>query len=788
MFTNYLKIALRHLARHKGYAAINVTGLAVGTACCLLILLYVRDELRYDRHHEHADHIVRVLVGDQQVMTPTAVAPVFKQAFPEVEATARLYPLGQFRPVVVRYGTLAFEEAGFYYADSTVFDVFTLPFVAGDPQTALVRPNTLVLTTSTARKYFGDENPLGQVVQVDAGIDYEVTGVLEDLPATSHVQFDVLESFASTRWAEREIWNTANFYTYLRLTDARAARSLRSKVTALLDRIRQSPSGGIGEDYALTLQTLTDIRLYFEGRITYVYLFGAIALLILLVACANYMNLATARSARRAREVGIRKTAGAYRGQLARQFFGESALMVFGALVLAVLLAEALLPIFNTVSGKQLAFRYLDDPLLLPALLGLGVVVSLVAGSYPALLLSSFRPAQVLKGMLQATTRGALFRRVLVVFQFAVTVFLIAATAVVYRQLDYIRTKNLGFDKEQVVVLSIGDRALRETYKTLKAELLQHPNVLHTSAIHSIPGYQRSGYGMTAEGLDLDEGEGETMLVGGIPSDKDVVETLGLEVLAGPGFPKLESYTPEPGRYVYLVNETLIRQVGWSLDEAVGKRINLMSNRQGEIVGVFKDYHFLSLHQDIYPQAFFIEPWQFAYLMVKIGPGDVAETLAAMEATWQRLAPHRPFVYRFLNQEFDTLYRSDEQTARILSAFALLAVMIACLGLLGLASFAAERRTKEIGVRKVLGASVPQVVLLLTKDFTRLVLAAFVVAAPAAYFGATWWLENFAYRVEISWPIFLVAGLAALGVAFLTVSYQSIRAALTNPATSLRHE
>ena len=456
--------------------------------------------------------------------------------------------------------------------------------------------------------------------------------------------------------------------------------------------------------------------------------------------------------------------------------------------MLAVLLAEALLPVFNTVSGKHLAFRYLDDPLLLPALLGLGVVVSLVAGSYPALLLSSFRPAQVLKGMLQATTRGALFRRVLVVFQFAVTVFLIAATAVVYRQLDYIRTKNLGFDKEQVVVLSIGDRALRETYKTLKTELLQHPNVLHTSAIHSIPGYQRSGYGMTAEGLDLEEGEGETMLVGGIPSDKDVVETLGLEVLAGPGFPKLESYTPEPGRYVYLVNETLIRQVGWSLDEAVGKRINLMSNRQGEIVGVFKDYHFLSLHQDIYPQAFFIEPWQFAYLMVKIGPGDVAETLAAMEATWQRLAPHRPFVYRFLDQEFDTLYRADEQTARILSAFALLAVMIACLGLLGLASFAAERRTKEIGVRQVLGASVPQVVLLLTKDFTRLVLAAFVVAAPAAYFGATWWLENFAYRVDISWPIFLVAGLTALGVAFLTVSYQSIRAALTNPATSLRHE
>ncbi len=788
MLTNYLKIAFRNLLRYKGYTAINITGLAVGTACCLLILLYVRDELSFDRHHQHADRVVRVLVGEEQVATPTAIVPLFAREFPEVEAAARIYPLGQYRDVVVRYGQQAFEEAGFFYADSTVFDVLTFPFVMGEPQTALIRPNTLVLTATTARKYFGEANPMGKLVQVGSGTDYEVTGVIEDLPSSSHVQFDILASFSTTGWSEREIWNSANFFSYLLLKDEGSLVSLRPKVTALLDRVRESPSSGIGEDYFLTLQPLTDIHLYFEGRITYVYLFSAIALLILLVACANYMNLATARASRRAREVGVRKTAGAHRGQIARQFFGESALMVAGALVLAVLLAEVLLPAFNAVSDKALAFRYFEDPFLLPALLGLGVVVSLIAGSYPALLLSSYRPAQVLKSTLAASSGGALFRKTLVVFQFAVTVFLIAGAAVVYQQLNFMRSKDLGFNKDQVVVLSISDRSLQEAYATLKTELMQHPNVVHTSAINSIPGFQRSGYGMTAEGMDLNEGEGEAMLVGGIPADKDVVETLGLTLLAGLGFPKYESYTPEPGSYVYLVNETLVRQVGWSVEEAVGKRINLQSNRQGEIVGVFKDYHFLSLHEDIHPQAIFIEPRQFSYLMVKVGPGDIPGTLAFLDQTWQRLAPHRPFVYRFLDQEFEGLYRADEQMARILTAFAVLAVLIACLGLLGLASFAAERRTKEIGVRKVLGASVPQIVMLLTKEFTVLVLVAFVVAAPAAYLVMTRWLNDFAFRIDISWPIFLIAGLIALGIAFLTVSYQSVRAAVANPANSLRYE
>ena len=788
MLKNYLKIALRNLRRYKGYTAINVSGLAVGTACCLLILLFVRDELSYDRHHDNADRIVRVLVGEAQTFTPTIIGPLFTREFPEVETAARLYPLGMFRPVVIRYGERAFEESRFFYADSTVFDVFTLPFVAGTPHNALNRPETLVLTATTARKYFGRENPVGKVVQVGSGVDYEVTGVIEDLPSTSHVQFDVLGSFASTHWAGQEIWNSANFYTFLLLQDEQALASLQAKVTARIDEARRNPSGGVSADYFLTLQPLTDIHLYFEGRITYVYLFAALAVLILLVACANYMNLATARSARRAREVGVRKMAGAHRRQLAFQFFGESAVLVFGALVLAVLLAEVLLPIFNGISGKALAFRYLDDPVLVPALLGVGVAVSLVAGGYPALLLSSFRPAQVLKGALTAGVGGASFRKILVIFQLAVTVFLIAGTMIVYRQLDYMRTKNLGFDKEQVVVLSIGDRVLRETHTTLKNEILQHPNVRHASAIHSIPGYQRSGYGMRAEGINMEEGE--AILVGGIPSDADVVETLGLDLLTGAGFPKSEGYTPEPGNYVYLVNETLLGEAGWTADNAIGRRINLLGNREGEVVGVFKDYHFLSLHQDIHPLAFFIEPRQFAYLMVKITPNDVPGTLAAMEATWQRLAPHRPFVYRFLDQEFDALYRTDRQTGQILSAFAGLAVLIACLGLFGLASFAAEQRTKEIGVRKVLGASASQIVVLLTKDLARLVVVAFVVAAPLAFLVMNRWLESFAYRVDMlqSWWIFLLAGVATLVVAFLTVSYQSIRAALANPALSLRYE
>lgn len=783
MLTNYLKIAFRSLARHRGYTFINVTGLAVGLACCLLITAYVRDELRYDRHHVGADRIYRVHVRESQVVTPTIVAPLFRRTFPEVEAAARLYDVGSFRPVVVGYGDRLFQEQRFLYADSTVFDVFTLPLVAGNAATALARPATIVLSRSMARKYFGDEDPLGKTLQVGAADAFEVTGVMEDFPATSHVQADFLASFTSTRWADVETWGSANFLTYVRLRDAASRPAVEHQIAALLERMRSQ--GDLTNDYALTLVPLTDLHLHFEGRITYIYLFSAIAALILLVACINYMNLATARSARRAREVGMRKVLGAYRSQLAGQFFGESALLAGLALATAMLLAQALLPAFSAVSGKRLELDYLGDPFLLVTLAGLGLVVTFVAGSYPALMLSAFEPARVLKGSFRASRAGAVLRKGLVVFQFAVSVFLIVGTIVVYEQLAYVQSRHPGFDKEQVVVLPIGDTVLRERYPAMKAALTQLAPVRSAAAVNSIPGYQRGGYALEAEGLTLPEGE--IFPIRGLQADKDVVATLGLELLAGPGFPQSESYTPEQG-YVYLVNEATARALGWTPEAAVGKRFNLLGGRPGEVVGVVRDFHHSSLREAIDPLALFIEPGSYEYLLVKVAPGDLAASLDAIRQVWTQFAAHRPFTYQFLDQEFDALYRSEERLGQLFTLFAALAILIACLGLFGLAAFSAEQRTKEIGVRKVLGASVPGIVALLSKEFTRLVAVGFVLAAPLAYLVMDRWLHTFVYRTDIGWTVFVLAGATAFAVAFLTVSYQAVKAATTDPVKALRYE
>lgn len=783
MLQNYWKIAVRNLLRHKGYAFINVFGLAVGIACCLLIGLYVRDELRYDRFHEQADRIYRVSVGDDQFVTPTIVAPLFKRTFPAVEDATRLYDVGAFRPTVIQRGNELFQEAGFMYADSTVFDVFTLPFVEGSPADALVRPNTLVLTASAASRFFGTANPVGQTLLVDGGNAFEVTGVIEDLPAQSHVDFAVLASFSTTNWASREIWDSANFYTYVLLREGQSGAAFARQVADYVDKVRDEV--GLPEEYALKLQPLTDIHLYVEGAIRYVYVFGVLALLVLLVACVNYMNLATARSARRAREVGVRKVSGAGRGQLMAQFYGESALLTLLALLLGLGLAIGLVPTFNALSGKALSAAAFSHPFVWLSLLGIGVIVSVVAGSYPALLLSSFRPAQVLKGG-AATSRGAgRLRKLLVVFQFAASIVLIVGTMVVYQQLDYVRTTDLGFDKERVVVLPIGDRQLRQDYPTLKAALEQQAGVQSVAAVNSYPGYQRGGYALEAEGLQMPEGE--FFGIRGMQADEDVVATLGLTLIAGDGFPQSDSYTLEQG-YVYLINETTVRRLGWTPEEAIGKRFNLLGNRQGEVVGVVKDFNHSSLHDTIDPLALFIEPSNYEYLLVRTAPGDVAGALRGIEQAWRQYVTHRPFEYQFLDQAFDALYRAEVQLGQVFGVFALLAILIACLGLFGLAAFAAEQRTKEIGVRKVLGATVAGIALLLSRDFARLVGVAFVLAVPVAYFAMNAWLSDFTYRTSLGVGTFLLAGVLTLLVAVLTVSYQSARAALVDPVKALRYE
>ncbi|MEM1127740.1 MAG: ABC transporter permease [Bacteroidota bacterium] len=786
MLKNYLLIALRALRRQQGYTAINLVGLALGLACSLFILLYIQDELKYDRHHEDAEQIYRVhtMFGDYGVaLTPSIVAPLFTREFPEVQATTRLVPSRG----VVRYEDHLFEESAFYYADSSFFDVFTHPFVHGTPDRALDRPNTVVLTASTAQRYFGKENPVGRTLLVDNQTDYEVTGVIEDLPLTSHYQFDVLASLASVpQLVSSEAWAPVNFYTYVRATDEAARARLDEKMPELVSRYLEADE----DSRSLSLMPLVDIHLHANveyeldptGDIRYVYGFLTVGVLILLIACINYMNLATARSMQRAREVGVRKALGAFRGQLGRQFFAESAVLTGMALLLALSLVSTLLPAFNQFAGKDISATLLTDPWVLLTVGGVGVFVSFIAGSYPAVFLSRFKPVAVLRGTLHGVRGGQGLRKLLVVAQFGVSTVLIAGTAVVMAQLNYLQDQNLGFDKEHLVVLPIDDRLLSERSETIKADLLSHPSVRAATAITQPPGLLNWTYGM----LPLDTPEAQWRPTKGLLADADVIDGLGLSLVAGRAFSSAPP-TPDSTNYQFIVNETLASNQGWTVEDAVGQRLNI-DGRIGSIIGVVADFHFRSLHDRIEPLTIWYQPALTQYLAVRLAPGEIQGALDHLEATWAVHAAHRPFTYRFLDGVYDRLYRSEQQMGQLASLFAGLAIVIACLGLLGLAAFAIQQRRKELGVRKVLGATVTQVVGLLTTDFLKLIGLALLVGLPVTYLALERWLSGFAYHVELSAGPFLLAAGLLVGIASLTVSSQAIRAALTNPIHTLRQE
>ncbi|NIR50297.1 FtsX-like permease family protein [candidate division KSB1 bacterium] len=795
MFKNYLKTTVRNLLRFKTYSFINIAGLAVGLACCLLIVFYVQDEFSFDTFHQNSERIYRAIYhikfGGKDVKiasTPARLGPLFTRTFPEIESFARYYGWGAISPVIVRYGDKKFLEEGFAYADSTFLSIFSYPLLVGDPDKALSRPNTIVLTETSARKLFGNENPLGEIIQIDNSRTCEVTGVMQDVPSNSHIQFDYLASFVSIRhWstADEETWDSANFATYFLLGDERSIASLRDKIPAFLEQ-------EFGEDASasgLFLQPLKDIRLHSQdiasdyalrSDVAYVYGFSAIAALILLVACTNYMNLATARSARRAKEVGVRKVAGAHRGYLMAQFLGESFLTAMIALLLAIGLVEFVLPSYNALIGKHLDTNYVNNFMTLSIIAAITLLVGFVAGSYPALVLSGFQPVSVLKGEQQRGIRGAQFRKILVIFQFAVSVFLIVGTVVVNNQLQYVRNKKLGFEKDQILVLPFGDRQLQQNREALKGALRQHSNVLNVSAVGAVPGKVRGGYLVQAEGLSQEE---YPLMVGWIV-DPDFIKTIELELAHGRDFTKSPAHTEA---YDYILNESAVSKLGWKIEEALGETLNL-HGRKGRVIGVVKDFHYASLHSAINPLVLFISPRDFQYLLVKVSPRDISATLDFLSDKWAEFAPHRPFEYQLLDQQFDALYRSEEQLQRFFSIFAALAILIACLGLFGLAAFTAEQRTKEVGIRKVLGASIPSILILLSKEFTRLVMVAIAVASPIAYLVMSNWLADFAYRVELKALTFVVAGTVALTIALATVSFQAIRAALSNPVDALRYE
>ena len=808
MFKNYFKIALRNLLKSKGYTLINVAGLALGLAACLLILLFVQDELSYDRHHAEADQIYRVtleaLLGEQEIngpITPAPMAQALVNDYPEVVQATRLFTFSG--ETLVRYEANQFIEERFFFGDSTVFDVFTFPLLQGDPETALVEPNTVVLTESTARKYFGQEDPMGKTIRVDDQFDYEVTGVMEDVPETSHFHFDFLGSLGTLGNSRNPMWVSNNFRTYFILADGQRAEALEAKFPAMVEKYAGPQVEEIlgitidqffasGGKFEFHLQALTDIHLHSHlnyeiepnGDITYVYAFSIIAFLILLIACINFMNLATARSAGRAKEVGVRKVLGSNRRQLTLQFLMESMLLSLIALGVALVLAVALLPVFNTLSGKALESNY-GDGVMLSGLIGLAVLVGLLAGSYPAFFLASFRIVNVLKGQGQAGLKSSKLRSGLVVFQFVISIVLMIGTAMVYRQVDFVQSKHLGFEKEHVIVLERFD-ALGPQQEAFKQQLVQHPNVVAVAGANTLPGRTFGDTSFFVEGAPPDQLRNIRVLM----TDFDLLETLNLDLIDGRFF----SHDFSTDSSAVILNEAAVKEFGFAEAEAVGKR--LVSPGFGDeeeqyisIIGVVKDFHFQSLHDTIRPLGLFIGR-NFTYLAARIQPEDIPGTLAALETQWQTFAPEQPLTYSFLDSDVDALYQRDQRQGSLFGTFALLAIMIACLGLFGLAAFTAEQRTKEIGVRKVLGASVPGIIVLLSKEFTTLVVIAFVVAAPAALWAMTQWLEGFAYSMDLvgAWWIFLGAGAAALLIAWLTVGYQSIRAALTNPVEALRYE
>jgi len=800
MLTNYAKIALRTLRRHKGYAFISISGLAAGIACCLLILLFVQDELRYDRYHEKADRVYRLVKGNS-ANSPELWAPALTVAFPEVEHAVRL--MEGFSRALVTYEEHRFQEPDGLYADAALFDVFSWPLLQGDPASALRDPFSVVLTEPMAAQFFGDADPIGQVLTI-GGIsndaqqrEYKVTGVMGAVPRTSHVRVDYLISFATVEtlndageWGTPLSWDNRMVKTYVLLPENGDPQRLEAQLPAFLRRHITDAQYDVTD---ARLQALTDIHLHSDlrsefmpgGNITYVYLFSALAAFILVIACVNFMNLATARSQQRGREVGMRKVLGAQRMQLARQFLGESILQSLLALTMALLLLVGLHPAFETLTGKPLPFDLGTGVPVLLGFLGLALGVGALAGMYPALLLSAFKPAHVLKGDADQGTRGALIRQGLVVFQFVISIALMISTVVVYDQLDYLKNKDLGFQDEQIVVLPIGhSRQLREKAEVVKQELMQHPHVVSVSASHSIPSYWLNGFFYRPEGA----AQSDRISLRDVSIDHAFIDTYRMAVLAGRSF----SRDLAGDSTAFVLNESAVRAFGWtSADEAVGKQIEWLFPNvgfQGPVIGVIQDFHYGSLREVIPPIVFHISRFGSGFISARIRPDEARQTLASLEQLWHRFEPDYPFEYFFVDEQFAMLYAAEERLGRTFGYGASLAILIACLGLFGLAAFMAERRKKEIGVRKVLGASVFGVALLFSRDFLKLVGVAFIVSCPIAYIGMDIWLQNFAYRIEIRPREFLMAGLAALIIALLTVSYQSIRTALADPVKSLRYE
>ena len=792
MLRNYFKIAIRNLARHKVISTINILGIAIGIACCLIITLYVQFETSYDRFHAKADRTFRVTMeysADNTVnkvsVTGNKVLTAFKRDFPEVETGVRTYP----STAIIQSGEKVFDEKSFTYADSTFFDVFSFPLLRGNPKDVLARPFTVVVSATTAKRYFGDEDPVGKTLKVNNEKEYEITGVVADCPANSQIKFDLLASYSSLRGDrfDEEAWWDASYYTYLVLKTPESVHSLQAKIPAYMKQ--QDKDNGIGNRNYLTyfLEPLKRVHLYstveggFEpaGDYHYVLIFSLIAILILFIACFNYINLTTARATERAREVGIRKLMGAVKRELVKQFLGESLLVVLFAALLGLLLVKFLLPTFNTVSGKQLLFGSIIQPSTLVLFFSMVVAIGLLGGLYPAFVLSNYDPAKVLKGNFRTSSAGIWIRKSLIMIQFFISVALIVCTIVIQSQLSFIQHKKLGYDRSHIVVLPL-DKFLNKKLTAFKSELLSNASIQHVTTCNQTPAYIPGKYSLL-----LDHRE---MSVTAVRTDMDFIKTLQLKLVSGLDFSPVDQQNidSENIERPLIINETAVKMLGWTGQEAIGKKIQFQG-RDGYIKGVVNDFHFSSLHQPISPFVIFLSS-NTRNLLVRYAGNHDNTTLDHIRKTWMEFAPHRPFTYEFLDDQFNQLYSAETRTAKLFYSFSLLAIGLACLGLFGLVAFSAQQRTKEIGIRKVLGASVGNIVTLLSTEFVKLIIVASLLSVPIAWFAMRSWLNDFSYRIDLQWWMFVVSAAAALLIALLTVFAQAIQAAMTNPAKTLRTE
>ncbi len=799
MFSNYLRIAVRNLLKQKGYSLLNVVGLAIGIACCVLILLFVRHELSFDNFHERADQIYRLNMGTGNAGQSTNANSSYLQGIgirdelPEVREVVRFRKMGWGEKRVFARNEQRFYEERFFFADSNIFEVFSFPLLKGDASTVLDAPYQIVISNSMTKKYFAGENPVGQSINLDAYnngefLPYQITGIFADVPANSHIQFDFLASFSSqVDDMERLGWGMESVYTYVTLNEGVDIVQLEAKMAEIVDR-------RVGPDpwYSLHLQPLQDIHLNAglraeptpAGDMAYVYIFSSVAAFILLLACINFMNLATARSARRAREVGMRKVLGAFRGQLIKQFLGEALLLSLIAAVLAVLLLYLMIPILNQMLEQPLVISMLNIGEVALGILGIALLSGLIAGSYPAFVLSAFRPSETVKGnRFMPNSWASRLRRGLVVFQFSISIVLMICTAVIFQQLDYIRTKNLGFAREQLLVSPINDQ-IRERFEGMKSFVLSHPDIQALTTSEQVPARAGNGASFRIEGME--EPLGLTRLF----VDHDFNSTYDLDILFGRDFSEAFAEDEEEA---FIISNSLFTGLGFDHpDSLLGKQVHMRHGGQtypGRIVGITEDFHLFSFRNAIPAVVLKImPPAKMNFVSLRVTAENVGPVLAHLEKAWAQFAPDYPFEYSFLDDDFAQLHKADTRMGNVFRYFAALAIIVACLGLLGLATFTAEQRTREIGVRKVLGASGKQILILLSREFTQWVMIAVVIAWPLAYWLMTLWLADFQHRITPGLLVFLLPAAVALLLAILTISFQTIRAIFTNPVEALRYE